>query len=107
MITKSAIQLELNELKSEVYTENSTLADCLIPVYHKERSRERAIKLVWMHLQNDWTLKSETPEYFLLTKTKASLKEHFIIAIILGWWTIFIPNLIYHLVVQRKKKIYK
>jgi len=75
------------------------------PVLYK--SREEAIKVVWIYMENYWKLKYETPEYFLLTRTNVSLNGHILIALVFGWWLLFIPNLAYHLVMRKRKKIFK
>jgi hypothetical protein len=58
-------------------------------------AREEALKDVKLYLANDWVLKEETPEYFLLTRNEASVSGHFIIAIF-TFWTLGIGNLIYY-----------
>ena len=70
------------------------------------QKREDAIKDMKMYLANDWQLKEETPEYFLLKKNTASTGIHIVLAIIF-WWLAFIPNVIYHYSKKEKKKILK
>jgi hypothetical protein len=55
-------------------------------------SREEAIKDVKLYLANDWNLKEETPEYFLLTRNEALA---------------FVPNIVYHFAKKKTKKILK
>lgn len=71
------------------------------------QAREDALKDVKLYLANDWNLKEETPEYFLLTRNEASTSGHILIALFFGWWLLFIPNLVYYLVKKKKKKILK
>jgi len=69
--------------------------------------RDEAIKEALDNMKNDWKLKDETPDYFLLTKTNETLKGQILIALLFGWWLFFIPNLIYHFATKKNKKIYK
>jgi hypothetical protein len=69
-------------------------------------AREKALADVKLYLANDWQLKEETPEFFLLTRYKASFTKHLIL-FIFTWWTFGLANLIYHLVSTEKKKILK
>lgn len=69
--------------------------------------REEALKDVKLYLANDWNLKEETPEYFLLTRNEASMAGHILIFLIFGWWLLFIPNVIYHFAKKKTKKILK
>jgi len=73
----------------------------------QKQAREEALKDVKLYLANDWNLKEETPEYFLLTRNEASTSAHILIAVFFGWWLLFIPNLVYYLVKKKKKKILK
>ncbi len=57
--------------------------------------------------ENLWVVKKETPNYFLLAKNKASLKIHIMLLLLTGWWTFFIPNLLYMFIMNKRKKIYK
>ncbi|MCT4644989.1 MAG: hypothetical protein N4A74_08390 [Carboxylicivirga sp.] len=72
----------------------------------KNQKREEAIKDMKMYLANDWVLKEETPEYFLLTRNKASTLVHIILAVCF-FYLAFIPNIIYHYAKKEKKKILK
>lgn len=72
----------------------------------RKMAREEAKRDMKMYLANDWQLKEETPEYFLLTKNEASTGVHILIAIFF-WWLLFVPNVVYHLLKQKKKKIVK
>lgn len=72
----------------------------------KEKKREEAIKEMKMYMANDWQLKEETPEFFLLKRNEASTLIHIVLAI-LFWWLLFIPNLIYHFMSVKTRKILK
>jgi hypothetical protein len=72
----------------------------------KTQKREEAIKDMKMYLANDWNLKEETPEYFLLTRNTASTGIHILLALFF-WFIAFIPNIIYHYSKKEKKKILK
>jgi hypothetical protein len=62
---------------------------------------------VKMWVANDWDLKEDTPDYYLLKKNTASGFGHFIVFMITFWFTIGIGNLIYHGCCYRSKKILK
>jgi len=100
-------QLILNQLSGKSNINCQHDFHILKPALHINQSRVDALRLVWFYMEKNWTLKDETPEYFLLTRTNVTLIGHLIIALLLGWWLIFIPNLIYHMAMQEKKKIYK
>ena len=68
--------------------------------------RDEAIKDMKMYMANDWQLKEETPEYFLLKRNTASTLIHILLALFF-WWLIFIPNIIYHFAKIETKKIIK
>ena len=73
----------------------------------KKQAREDALRDVKLYLANDWNLKEETPEYFLLTRNEASTTAHILILLFFGWWLLLIPNIIYHFSKKKKKKILK
>jgi len=73
----------------------------------KKLAREEAYKDVKMYIANDWDLKEETPEYFLLTRNKATTTGHLLIAFFTLWWTFGVGNLIYYFAKREKKKILK
>lgn len=72
----------------------------------KKQARDEAYKDVKMYIANDWKLKEETPEFFLLSRSNASTTGHIII-FIFGWWTFGVANLIYHFIKKETKKILK
>lgn len=73
----------------------------------KKLARDEAYKDVKMYIANDWNLKEETPEFFLLTRNTASTTGHILIFLFFGWWTFLIANVIYHFAKKEKKKILK
>ncbi len=68
--------------------------------------REKALQEVKMYQSNDWELKEETPEYFLLKRNTGSMGWHIVI-FLLFWWTLGIANLLYWLACNQTKKIVK
>ena len=73
----------------------------------KQQAREDALKDVKLYLANDWNLKEETPEYFLLVRNESPTTGHVLIAFFTLWWTFGIGNLLYFLSKRKKKKILK
>jgi len=73
----------------------------------KTQAREDALKDVKLYLANDWNLKEETPEFFLLTRNEGSTSGHIIVAFFTLWWTLGIGNLLYYFTKRKKKKILK
>ena len=73
----------------------------------RKQARDEAYKDVKMYIANDWKLKEETPEFFLLTRNNGSTTAHVLIFLFFGWWTLGIANLLYYLVKNEKKKILK
>lgn len=73
----------------------------------KKQARDEAYKDVKMYIANDWKLKEETPEFFLLTRNNASTSGHILIAFFTIWWTFGVGNLIYYFAKNEKKKILK
>ena len=71
-----------------------------------EEKREKALQEVKMYQSNDWDLKEETPEYFLLERNKQSILIHLLLALFF-WWLLFIPNVVYYLINKKTKKIIK
>ena len=72
----------------------------------EEKNRERALQDVKLYLANDWNLKEETPEYFLLERQEQKMWVHVVLAMVF-WWLLFIPNIIYWYVSKKTKKILK
>lgn len=70
-------------------------------------TRQKALEDIKMYMANDWELKEETSEYFLLTRNTATPGKHVVCFLILGWWTLGIANLIYHFMSKKNKKILK
>lgn len=70
-------------------------------------AREEAKRDMKMYLANDWQLKEETPEYFLLKRNEGSTSVHILIFIFFGWWSFGIANFLYYLAKRKTKKIVK
>jgi hypothetical protein len=70
-------------------------------------NREQAMQDVKMYLANDWNLKEETPEYFLLTRNEGSTTAHIFIFIFTFWWTLGLANVLYYFAKKKTKKIIK
>ena len=70
-------------------------------------AREEAKRDMKMYLANDWQLKEETPEYFLLKRNEGSTTGHILIFLFLGWWSFGIANFLYYLAKRKTKKIVK
>jgi hypothetical protein len=73
----------------------------------KRNAREEAKRDMKMYLANDWHLKEETPEYFLLTRNEASTTGHIFVFLFTIWWTFGLGNIIYYFAKKKKKKIIK
>jgi hypothetical protein len=69
----------------------------------RAQARDEAYKDVKMYLANDWSLKEETPEYFLLERRESSTLIH----IILFCLTFGVGNVIYYFLSKKTKKILK
>jgi hypothetical protein len=72
----------------------------------KKLARDEAYKDVKMYIANDWKLKEETPEFFLLTRNNGSIMAHILI-LFFFCWTFGVANLIYYFLKNEKKKILK
>ena len=72
----------------------------------EQMARESALKDVKLYMANDWEIKEETPEYFLLKRNTASTGTHILLALFF-WWLLFIPNIIYHINSSKTKRIVK
>jgi hypothetical protein len=70
------------------------------------KQREDALNQVKMYQSNDWELKEETPEYFLLKKNTSSLGIQFLL-LMFFWWTLGLANLVYWALCNKTKKIVK
>jgi hypothetical protein len=70
-------------------------------------AREEAKRDMKMYLANDWQLKEETPEYFLLKRNEGSTIGHILIFLFFGWWSFGIANFLYYLAKRKTKKIVK
>jgi len=73
----------------------------------EKEDRSEAKRDMKMWLANDWNLKEETPEYFLMTKNKSTGAGHFWVFLLTFWWTFGVGNLIYYFASKQKKKIIK
>jgi hypothetical protein len=70
------------------------------------KQRKEALDQVKMYQSNDWELKEETPEYFLLKKNTSSLGVQFLL-LMFFWWTLGLANLVYWAACNKTKKIVK
>ena len=70
------------------------------------QNREQALNDVKLYLANDWELKEETPEFFLLTRSKATTSGHLWVAV-LTFWTFGLGNWLYARNKRETKKIVK
>lgn len=68
--------------------------------------RDKELAEVKLYQSNDWELKEETPEYFLLTKNTGTVGVH-ILLVVFFWWTFGLANLLYWGLSQKTKKIVK
>jgi len=73
----------------------------------EQEERNEAKRDMKMWLANDWDLKEETPEMFVMTKNTASGVGHFWVFLFTFWFTFGIGNLIYWFISRKKKKIIK
>ena len=71
-----------------------------------DEKREKALNDVKLYLANDWKLKEETPEYFLLERNEATTTAHVII-FCLTFYTFGIVNVLFHFLKRKTKKIVK
>lgn len=69
-------------------------------------SRQDALNQVKMYQANDWEVKEETPEYFLLKKNTATATGH-ILLLVFFWWTLGLANLVYWALSNKTKKVVK
>jgi hypothetical protein len=72
-----------------------------------KQERQDALDQVKMYQSNDWELREETPEYFVLRKNTGTLGGHILVFILTWWFTFGIGNLIYWLANNKTKKIVK
>ena len=70
-------------------------------------AREETMKEVKMYQSNDWDIKEETPEYFLLQRNEATMTGHILLFLFTGWFTLGIANVIYYFAKKKTKKIVK
>lgn len=71
------------------------------------KQRADALDQVKMYQSNDWQLKEETPEYFVLTKNTATAATHIVIFLFTWWFTLGLANLAYWAMNNKTKKIVK
>lgn len=57
--------------------------------------------------EQTWKIEKENDIYFILSKSKDTLEIHLIIAVVIGWWLFFIPNLVYHFMMKERIKLKK
>ncbi len=69
-----------------------------------DEKREKALADVKLYMANDWEVKEETPEYFLLTRKK---KGSCLIHLLLLCLTAGVGNVIYYFMAKDTKKVFK
>jgi len=72
-----------------------------------EERRESAYQDVKMYIANDWELKEETPDKFILKRSESTFGGHVLVFFLTAWFTFGIGNVIYHYSKQKKKIILK
>jgi len=72
-----------------------------------DKARKEALAEVKMYQSNDWQLKEETPEYFVLKKNTATGVGHILVFIFTWWFSFGIGNLLYWAANNKTKKIIK
>ena len=70
-----------------------------------EGARKKANEDVKLYIASGWSIKEETKESYILVLDKASFIGHLLILVIFGWWTFFIPNILYHFLSKEEKEI--
>ena len=70
-------------------------------------AREETMREVKMYQSNDWDIKEETPEYFLLTRSESTMTGHVMLLLFTGWWTLGLANIVYYFAKKKTKKIIK
>jgi len=73
----------------------------------KKQARKEAYNDVKMYIANDWDLKEETPEYFLLKRNESSTLGHIVVFCFTFWFTFGVGNVLYYFIKNKKKKILK
>jgi len=73
----------------------------------EEEARERALQEVKLYQSNDWDIKEERPEYFLLTRNTQTITGHIFIFIFTVWFSFGLLNLAYWGLCRKTKKIIK
>jgi len=69
--------------------------------------RDEAKRDMKMWMANGWDLTEETPEFFLLKRSTATLGGHVLVFFITFWFTFGLGNLVYWLLSKEKKKVIK
>lgn len=59
-----------------------------------------------MYQANDWELSHEEETYYVMKKNTATFTKHLIL-FVLTFWLFGVPNLIYHFVSNKSKKVFK
>lgn len=94
-----------NDDTSEVISENDY--EETEEVVKKKNPSEEAKKDVKWHIENDWVLKEEMDDYYVLERNKSTVVGHLIVGLLTIWWTIGIGNLAYWFLNKKKKIIFK
>jgi len=60
-----------------------------------------------MYQANDWEVDSDHETHVLMKRNSESFLKHILVFVLIGWWTFFIGNIVYHYLSVKKKKILK
>ena len=70
-----------------------------------EGASAKANEDVKLYIAAGWKIKEETENSYILVRNKATFIGHLLILVIFGWWTLLLPNLVYHFLSKEEKEI--